>query len=129
MKLIRKFLGPVSKYDASIPYTYFAKVSIIDGNEELFHYYFSDTICRLLEYLDEQEISPTNVSLFGCYRNEEILVEKEYCISAEGKWLKKPDICKSLEARFKQTLEIQYKGHVASGNCSFDDRDKDIINA
>lgn len=31
MGIIQKFLGPTSKYNKSLPYTYLAKVPIIEG--------------------------------------------------------------------------------------------------
>jgi len=127
MGIVRKILGPKSKYDESIPYTYFAKIPIVAGDEDLVNYYFSDTICGLIEYLDENNISPEEVQLFGCYLKKEILIDKKYCLSEDGKWLKRPNICNSLETHFKQTMETQYKGHVALGDCSFDDRERKVV--
>jgi len=122
MGIVRKILGPKSKYDKSIPYTYFAKAPIVEGDESLVNYYFSDTICGLIEYLDESNINPEEVELFGCYLKKEIPIDKKYCLSEVGKWLKRPDICASLEMHYQKTMEEQYKGHVALGDCSFDDR-------
>lgn len=56
MDIVRKVLGPVSKYNKTLPYTYMAKVPIIEGDDELFAYYFADTICGLIEYLVEKNI-------------------------------------------------------------------------
>ena len=127
MGIVRKFIGPKSKYDKSLPYTYIAKVPVIEGDEDLMHYYFSDTICGLIEYLDKNNISPEEVQLLGCYQKKEIPIDKKYCLSEDGKWLKRPEICHSLETHYLQTMEEQYKGHVALGDCSFDDRDRKII--
>ena len=127
MGIVRRFLGPKSKYDESIPYTYFAKVQIIEGNEDLIHHYFSDTICGLIEYLDENNIDPEEVELFGCYLKKEIQIDKKYCLSKDGKWLKRPGICNSLETHYLQTMEEQYKGHFALGDCSFDDRERKVV--
>jgi len=77
MGIVRKILGPKSKYDKSIPYTYFAKAPIVEGDESLVNYYFSDTICGLIEYLDESNINPEEVELFGCYLKKEIPIDKE----------------------------------------------------
>lgn len=127
MGIIRKFLGPKSKYDPTIPFTYVAKVSIIPGNKDLANHFFSDTICGLIEYLDENLIKPEEVELFGCYKKKEISIDKKYCLDIYGKWLKRPDLCRSLEAHYKETLEEQYKGHIEHGDCSFDDRDRQAI--
>lgn len=61
MGIVRKILGPKSKYNGSIPYTYFAKVSITTGEKYLANYYFADTICGLVEYLDDNNINPEEV--------------------------------------------------------------------
>jgi len=60
----------------------------------------------------------------GIYLGKEIALDIKYCIAATGKWLQPPALCNSLENRYKQTLEEHYKGHVAKGECSFEDRDK-----
>lgn len=127
MGIVRKILGPKSKYNSSIPYTYFAKVPIIEGNEDLVHHYFSDTICGLIEYLDDHNIKPDEVELYGCYLKKEIPIDKNYCITPEGRWLKRPDICSSLEEHYKKTMEEQYKGHTALSSCSFEDRERKVI--
>jgi hypothetical protein len=127
MGIIKKFIGPKSKYDQSIPYTYIAKVPIIEGDndESMMNYYFSDTICGLVEYLDKNKIEPEEVELFGCYQQKEIPIDKKYCLSENGTWLKRPDICHSLETHYKNTMEEQFKGHVEHGVCSFEDRDRE----
>ncbi len=125
MGIVRKILGPLSKYDSTLPYTYVAKVAVIEGDESLFNHYFADTICGLIEYLQEHNISPDEVQLFGCYRDKEIQIDKKYCLSETGNWLKRPDICHSLETHYKESMEEQYKGHVELGECFFEDRDRE----
>ena len=124
MNVIKKFIGPSSKYDKSIPFTYIAKVRILDNDQKLVNDYFSDTICSLISYLSKNKIIPEETELFACYRKKEILINKKYCISEDGKWLERPEICHSLEHHFKQFAEEQYKGHIEQGNCLFDDRDR-----
>ena len=124
MSFIRKVLGPLSKYDKSLPYTYMAKVPAIEGDEELYSYYFADTICGLIEYLENHEIGPEGVELFGLYLKKEIPLEKEHCLSSNQQWLNRPEICRSLEAHYKKTLEESYKGHVEKEACSFEDRNR-----
>ena len=124
MGIIKNFFGPKSKYDKTLPYTYEAKVDVLCGQGEspVYRYCISDTICGLLGYLHEQDISPDFVELNGVYLGKEIALEVHYCINRKGQWLKPPELCKSLEGRYKQTMEERYKGHVASGECSFEDR-------
>ncbi len=55
MGRIRKFAGPKSKYDKSLPYTYRAEVSEIPDDNEITSDYFSDTLCGLLDYLRDND--------------------------------------------------------------------------
>ena len=96
-----KVFGPFSKYDTTLPYTYSASVYAIENNKDIVSYYFSDTICGLIETLDEQKISPQNVDLTGHYLGKDIPLQKKYCLSHDGDWLKRPDICHSLEEHYK----------------------------
>jgi hypothetical protein len=124
VSILEKVIGPLSKYDKSLPYTYMAKVAAVEGIEELYSYYFADTICGLIDYLDEHDILPKDVELFGLYRKQEIPLEKELCLNEENKWLDRPEICHSLETQYKETLEDRYKGHVEKDPCLFEDRDR-----
>jgi len=123
MGIIRQFLGPKSKYDKSLPYTYLAKVPIIAGEEKLFSHYFADTICGLVEYLDEREISTEEVELYGLFRKNEIQLDKFICTDSSGNWLMRPEICRALEDYYEWTKDELYKGHKEFEVCAFDDRD------
>ena len=125
MGIVRKILGPKSKYDSTLPYTYVAKAAVIEGDNSLVNHYFADTICGLIEYLHEHNVSPEEVKLFGCYRDKEIPIDIKYCLSEKGDWLKRPDICHSLETHYKESVEERYKGHVELGNCYFEDRNRE----
>jgi hypothetical protein len=124
MSFIKKIVGPKSKYDKTLPYTYMARVAVIAGDDEICSHYFSDTICGLIEYLDDQSIMPEEVELFGLYLKKEIRLDKKYCVGKDGKWLLRPHICKSLETQYKQSLEEEYKGHVEKEACSYEDRER-----
>lgn len=124
MGIIRKIMGPKSKYDKSLPYTYLAKVPIIEGEDELFSYYFSDTICGLVEYLNERKIGPEEAELYGLYRKNEIKLDKNICSDSRGNWLLRPEICHVLEKHFEKTKDELYKGHKEFEECSFDDRER-----
>lgn len=114
MNLVRKILGPKSKYDKSLPYTYEARVPLIEG-EEAYNSYFSDTICGLAEYLDRNEIKPENVRILEIFNEQESLLDPKLYAAAGNKWLSRPELCES----FKE----HYKGHIHNGHCSFEDRD------
>ena len=123
MDILKKIIGPKSKYDKTIPFTYMARVSIIPADEELNNYYYADTICGLIEYLDKKNIQPEECEIYGIYLKKEIPFKVKSCVDESGHWLKKPRICRALEEHFKETFQEIYKGHVVSGPCSFDDRD------
>ena len=127
MGIVRKVLGPLSKYDKSLPYTYMAKVTIIGGDDELANYYFADTICGLVEHLDKNNIEPDEVELFGCYLKKEILLDNDPLLTEDGNWLKRPQLCKSLEDYYEKTMDDRYKGHEAHSDCSFDDRSREAF--
>ena len=123
MDILKNIVGPKSKYDRTIPYTYMARVAVIPGDKKVYNYYYADTICGLIEYLDEKDLEPAECEIFGIYLKCEMPLETKYCTDSRGHWLRKPFICSSLEKHFKDTMEQEYKGHVVSGPCSFDDRD------
>ena len=125
MGVLKKVFGPRSKYDRSLPYTYYAKVPAIEGDEDVFIHYFADTVCGLIEYLDENGVAPDTVRLYGAGLEEDLPLDTESCTTPDGKWLKRPDICRSLEERYKKTLEKRCKGHVDKEECSFEDRDRE----
>ena len=115
MNLVRKILGPGSKYDASLPYTYEARIPVLEG-EALTNACFADTICGLVDYLEARGISPAQVQILEIYAGEEDLIPPEL-YSADGEtWRKRPDICHRFSAH--------YPGHIGDGTCSFRDRDR-----
>jgi hypothetical protein len=122
MSLAQKLFGPRSKYDRSLPYTYVGRVRVLNEQDDLVNDYFADTICGLIEYLDQQHIDPEDVDLYGIYLLEKIPIDKQYCLDEQGRWLDRPAICRSLEEHYRKTLEEQYRGHVANAVCAFEDR-------
>lgn len=118
MSILRKFLGPRSKYNKNIPYTYEARVDELrgHGDEPLYSYYYSDTICGLLEYLKENEISPDDTELFEINQKGDEKIRNRFCLSIEGNWLERPDVCRSMREH--------YTGHSDEDHCSFRDRDR-----
>lgn len=126
MSIIRKFIGPKSKYDKSLPFMYEACIDVLygQGDAPVYNYYQCDTVCGLIEYLDENGIAPEDVQLYGIYSGKKIQLDTNYCTNIEGEWLRRPEICIALEEHFRETLEAQYKGHRAFEECDFDDRDR-----
>jgi hypothetical protein len=125
MGIVSKVFGPLSKYDKSLPYTYMAKITIIEGDDELDNCYFADTICGLVEHFVKNQINPEEVKLFGCFRKKEISLDNDPLLDADGNWLQRPKLCKSLEEYYQKTMDDRYKGHEAHSDCSFDDRNRE----
>lgn len=114
MNLVRKVLGPKSKYDASLPYTYEARVRIIEG-EDAYNSYFSDTICGLADYLGQRGIKPDEAQIFEIYQEQERQIDAKLYATADNSWLSRPELC--------QTFKEHYPGHIQEGTCTFQDRD------
>ena len=127
MGIIKKVIGAHSKYDKTLPYSYMAKHYIVEGNEDLCQYYYGDTICSLLEHLTKHDIRPSETELYSMYTNYKVKLDKKICSTNEDEWLLKPLLCVELEKHYKETKDELYKGHVATGDCSFDDREERIL--
>ena len=113
MSVLDKLLGPQSKYDKGLPYTYEARISIVDGDEE-YNSYMSDTICGLVKYLHENSIGPLEVDVYEVYTDREKIIPKELYVSKQGIWLQRKELCES----FKH----YYEGHIYEDGCTFQDR-------
>jgi hypothetical protein len=109
-----------------LPYTYEGWVDILggQGSEPVYDHFFSDTLCGLIEALDEAEIAPWEVRLFGLFRGEQAELDPGLCSDRDGCWLKRPELCRALEEHYAHTHEKRYKGHVDQGHCLFEDRDR-----
>jgi hypothetical protein len=115
MSLLRRILGPESKYDGRIPYTYEARVRVV-GVEGMVQTYLSDTLCGLLETLDAAGVHPDEPAIFEVRPEGEFSVSLVHCVGPEGKWLRRPEACESFRKH--------YAGHVAEGRCCFTDRSR-----
>lgn len=115
MNLLTRWLGPKSKYDETIPYTYQARLPIPEL-EGVYHTYQADTICGLVEYLHANEITPDEVEIYEEYQGKETLIQKKLYTTPDNQWLFKPQIC--------QAFEAEYQGHIHGNHCSFEDRHK-----
>ena len=126
MIIASKLFGPKSKYDKSLPYTYMAKIDVLNGQsqEPVYDYYFADTICGLIEYLDEHDVHSDEIVIAGIYRSKEHELSKNVFTDSNGQWLKRPILCQSIEAYYEKTKDEFYKGHTDEGECSFEDRER-----
>jgi len=115
MNILRELIGPKSKYDKTLPYTYEARIPIIEGVEK-YNCYLSDTICGLIEYLEKNEFKPGDTKIYEVFLNGEKMIEQCFYTNKEGTWLHKPELCLSLSEH--------YKGHIHEGRCSFKDRER-----
>ncbi len=118
MNFTDMILGPRSKYNKTIPYTYEARVDELrgSGSEPLYSYYYADTICGLLEFLRGNKIDPSEVELFEVYQEGDRKIKNEFCTGGEGDWLLRPGICDSMHEH--------YIGHSDENHCSYRDRNR-----
>jgi len=114
MALIDKIIGPKSKYEKTIPYTYEARVEYINGESE-YYSYLADTICGLIAKLEEKAINANQVTIFEIFNEQEKQLDLALCVSAERQWLSRRELCKS--------FSHHYEGHIDDDGCTFADRD------
>ncbi|MHB8799215.1 MAG: hypothetical protein ACYDBY_12210 [Thermoanaerobaculia bacterium] len=115
MSILRNLLGPKSKYDHRLPYTYEARVKV-SGVEGMTESYISDTLCALLERLGDEKAGPDEVTILEIRPEGEFPVLLDHCLGADGKWLRRPEACRSFEAH--------YAGHEKTGRCCYRDRSR-----
>lgn len=118
MGILRTILGPKSKYVDELPFTYEARVLVVE-DLEITNTIVSDTICRLVEHLLEKGIDPKQVEIREVYPDREELIDQALYTNAEGHWLRRPFMCRSLREH--------YPGHAIEGNCTFRDRTGEVI--
>ena len=77
---------PPSKHDRSLPYTYEAWIDALDGagTEPVWHHYFCDTLCGLIEYLDEEEMAPDKVKLYGVFQQQQTRLDIDLLTDGSG---------------------------------------------
>jgi hypothetical protein len=117
MNVLGRILGPESKYDRRLPYTYEARVTVA-GVEGMTQSYIGDTLCSVLERLAVERIRPEEVTILEIRPEGEFPVLLEHCTDASGQWLRRPEACKSFQAH--------YAGHVEDGRCCYRDRSREV---
>ena len=113
MGLVRTIIGPKSKYKKDIPYTYEAKIKIIEGEDECISY-LADKICSLVEYLEKNSFDAKDVEIYEIFNQEETKLNIKFCTSNEGEWLTCQELCESLRE--------YYPGRIDENGCIFEDR-------
>jgi hypothetical protein len=116
MSILRKVVGPKSKYDHRLPYTYEARVAVT-GVPGMTENYVCDTLCGLLERLGNEKVQPSEATLLEIRPEGEFPILLEHCLAADGSWLRRPEACRSFEAH--------YAGHEKSGRCCYRDRSRE----
>ena len=118
MKWLKKILGPRSKYIEELPYTYEARMDILQGKgeEPEYNYFYADTVCGLIDYLEQEGISPEEVDIFEVFQEGDNKMKTELCITDKKEWLSRPRICKSLRGK--------YIGHIDPDHWADRDRDR-----
>ena len=113
MGILQDALGPKSKYDPRLPYTYEAKVSVA-GVPGMTQSFVADTLCGLLERLADEGVGPGEARLREIRPDCEVPILAEHCLNADGEWLQRPEACRMFEKL--------YAGHERHGRCCYRDR-------
>lgn len=113
MGVLRSVLGPQSKYDPRLPYTYEAKVAV-PGVPGMTQSFIADTLCGLLERLAEEHVEPAEATLREIRPVGEVPIAVEHCLADDGFWLRRPEACRMFERL--------YAGHERHGRCCYRDR-------
>lgn len=115
MGIVSRVLGPESKYDHSLPYTYEAR-AVVTGVPGMTQSWISDTLCGLLERLGDENVEPAEATLLEIRPEGEVPILVRHCVGADGKWLRRPEACRSFEEH--------YAGHEKTGRCCYRDRSR-----
>jgi hypothetical protein len=116
MSLLDRVLGPESKYDHRLPYTYEATVAVA-GVPGMKQSWVCDTLCGLLEKLSEEKVAPSEATIFEVRPEGEVRLLVEHCVDPDGMWLRRPEACRSFEEH--------YAGHERKGQCCYRDRSRE----
>lgn len=117
MPFLDRLLGPPSKYDRRLPYTYEARVPVA-GIEGMVQSYVGDTLCGILERLDAAGVEPEQATLVEVRPEGELPIAMDHCIGPAGRWLHRPEACRSFKAH--------YGGHTDKGRCCYADRSREV---
>lgn len=112
MSLVSRVLGPESKYDEKLPFTYEARVPIPGAG--MTQSYIADTLCGVLDRLASEGIAPSEATIREVRPDGEVPILIEHCVGPDGRWLKRPAACRSFEQH--------YAGHEGHGQCCYRDR-------
>ena len=115
MSLLNHVLGPESKYDHRLPYTYEAIVAVA-GVPGMRQAYVSDTLCGLLEKLADEKVAPSDAQLFEVRPGGEVPIVVDSCLGSNREWLRRPEAC--------QAFEQLFAGHEKKGRCCYRDRSR-----
>jgi hypothetical protein len=126
MGILTKWLGPASRYQRDIPYTYEARTDALcgKGSSPEVQSYFCDTLCGLLELLQTHNLAPAEVELYAIFQDAKTPLEVEVLCDLAGRWLERPAICRTLEQLYAATGDPRYRGHVEAAVCRYEDRSR-----
>jgi hypothetical protein len=116
MGILEKVIGPASKFDRRLPYTYEARVAVT-GVPGMTDNYICDTLCGLLERLAADKADPRDVTILEIRPEGEFPVLVEHCLDHERNWLRRPEACRM--------FETYYAGHEKTGRCCYRDRSRE----
>ncbi len=96
-----KVLGPRSKYDRALPYTYTARRPIFEGADE-YVWYVADTVCQLIRELSGLGVTAREVEIFEVYQKREAPIDRYFYSDDMGQWIRRPMLCASFAERYPE---------------------------
>lgn len=108
-----------SKYNKRLPYTFEARINIVEDDPSFQTYLYADSFCALTNRLKKQLLDPKQVEIYEVFQNREGKVPEESYLSDEGRWEPRMKLCSSLCGR--------YRDPNVEPECEFSDRKRDSV--
>ncbi|RLA20349.1 MAG: hypothetical protein DRQ61_02205 [Gammaproteobacteria bacterium] len=117
MGFLEKNFG--SKYNRRLPYTFEARINVLEDDETLQTHLYADSFCALTNRLKKQLQDPKQVEIYEVFHDREGKVPEESYMSDEGRWEPRMKLCSSLCGR--------YRDPDVEPECEFGDRERDLV--
>ena len=126
MSILRKWLGPPSRYQRDIPHTYEARTDALrgQGTTPEIQSTFCETLCGLVEVLGARGFDPDEVEVFAVFHHQTVPLDISMLCDVAGRWMVRPSLCRALEQLYEATGDDRYRGHVEASACRYEDRSR-----
>ncbi|MBV1959271.1 MAG: hypothetical protein KUG53_00930 [Pseudomonadales bacterium] len=116
MGLLERVFG--SKYNKRLPYTFEARINVLEDDTSLQKYVYADSFCALTNGLKKRRQDPEQVEIYEIFQGREGKIPKHCYLSEEGCWEPRMKLCDSLCSRYRDPSVVP--------ECEFSDRDREV---